>query len=189
MRKRLYLVLGLMLLFSPGCIWKVPGYIRSFFALDLSKKDAKETPAQPKGDNPPPVPDEHGCCGDNEDTRYLVPCNIDGSSDPDGDHLCCYVCGKVCGKRPRFPGAKECPGKERHCRDLEDNGDGGFQCKHCKETCTISPDAKPPGPIPVPPKCGSHCERREPCKIGGGSCCANPNCHQACPPWSNADEE
>lgn len=117
---------------------------------------------------------------EDDDTKIMDPCDVNGNVDKDGEYLCCHTCSKVCGKRPT-KSAESCPKPDRHCRDLVWGSDN-YTCKHCGADCVLSPDtSRNPSPIPVPPVCENHCKRVEGCKLGGGDCCAE--CHQQCPIW------
>ena len=66
-------------------------------------------------------------------------------------------------------------------------------CSKCAKRCGNWPKqtddelrSKPPGLIPIPPRCENHCGQTENCKVGEGPCCKS--CHQACPPWQSVDK-
>ena len=62
------------------------------------------------------------------------------------------------------------------------DGDGEYACCfYCEKNCGRMRDtAKPPVPVPLPPRCDAetHCRNQESCVVGDHKCCAA--CHQAC---------
>jgi hypothetical protein len=191
-------ILGLLILVTtPAC-----AFLASLLPWNMANteshtvkdsRDVKLTPANPKDIDEDKDRERHGCCDSNDEETTVAHkrCNADGSSNDDGDYMCCAWCSKVCFKRPPWMSNASCSNPARHCIDWTGDNVNGFKCRHCNDDCPNlnlqSPPAKPPVPIPVPDcDLDTHCKAKESCKLIGGECCGK--CHQGCPIWSSDQE-